>query len=110
MAKNDVNYIILMKIYHRNMMTEMKKMPFLIVKRTLSCMYFKFMREFRNFHFVKIIKFTRITCHENHAKIIKLITYLCCKKNEKNAISDCETDTFMHEFRNFHFVKIIKFT
>jgi hypothetical protein len=47
-------------------MTEMKKMPFLIVKRTLFLMYFKFMHEFRNFHFMKIIKFTGILRHKNH--------------------------------------------
>jgi hypothetical protein len=48
------------------MVTEMKKMPFLIVKRTLFLMYFKFIDEFRNFHLVKIIKFTGILRHENH--------------------------------------------
>jgi hypothetical protein len=48
------------------MMTEMKKMPFLIVKRILFLMYFKFMDEFRNCHLVKIIKFTRILRHENY--------------------------------------------
>jgi hypothetical protein len=70
----------------------MKKMPFLIVKRTLFLMYFKRMHEIGKFHLMKIIKFTRKSCHENHEKNIKNMSFLSCKNNEKNAISNREMD------------------
>ena len=53
----DVNYIILMKFFPERNDVENEKMAFFVMKRTLQCMYLKFIHEIRNIHFMKIIKF-----------------------------------------------------
>ena len=55
-------------------MTEMKNMPFLMMKRTQSCMFLRVIHVFSNFHFVKIINFARKSCLENDDIYIKTMT------------------------------------
>ncbi len=65
---------------------KMKKMPFLIVERTLFLMYFKFMHEFRSFHFMEIIKFYGLSRHENHWKCMKISSWKKVKFYENHGM------------------------
>jgi hypothetical protein len=92
-AKNDVIYIIFMKFkwfswnfFYTKVMTEIKNMQFLMMKRTQSLMHFKVMNAFQKFHSCKwlnsheshamnMMNISPKTSHENHSTLIKIISW-----------------------------------
>ncbi len=70
-------------------MTEIKEMPFLVMKHTLVLIYFKIADDFRIFHSMKMIKVpsNASSCFDE-------------KQNEKHVIFDDKTDIIFHVFQS----------
>ena len=64
------------------MITEMKKMPFLMMKRTQLCMFLRFVRVFPHFHIVKIIQITSKSLSLSHVNLMKKMQFLVVTRTQ----------------------------